>query len=121
MSDELAKRGKSYEAKFKLDEEQRFKAEARRNKMLGQGLAKKFGLSGDAAEDYATEVVRVDLDEPGIEDIIGKVMADINARKSEIKESEVRAELDRLFPIAYKEVTGDFPEPLGDDHERVGG
>jgi hypothetical protein len=48
-------------------------------------------------------------------------MADINARKSEIKESEVRAELDRLFPIAYKEVTGDFPEPLGDDHERVGG
>ena len=112
MSDELAKRGKSYEAKFKLDEEQRFKAEARRNKMLGQWLAKKFGLSGDAAEDYATEVVRVDLDEPGIEDIMRKVMADVADRAASIEENEVRAELDRLFPIAYNEVTGEFPKPL---------
>ncbi|MBT4701860.1 MAG: DUF1476 domain-containing protein [Rhodospirillaceae bacterium] len=121
MSDEFAKRGQSYEAKFKLDEEQRFKAEARRNKMLGVWLAAKFGLSGDAAESYANEVVMSDLDEPGIEDVIGKVMADISDRDASIEESEVRAELDRLFPIAYKEVTGGFPEPLGDDHSRVGG
>ena len=121
MSDKLAKRGKSYEAKFKLDEEQRFKAEARRNKMLGQWLAKKLGLSGDAADAYANEVVMSDLDEPGIEDVIGKVMADIAARDASIEESEVRAELDRLFPIAYNEITGAFPEPLGGDHGRVGG
>jgi hypothetical protein len=121
MSDELAKRGQSYEAKFKLDEEQRFKAEARRNKLLGLWLAEKFGLTGDAAEDYAKEVVMSDLYEPGIEDLVGKVMADIGTRKSEVTESEVRAELDRLFPIAYKEVTDVFPEPSGDDHGRVGG
>jgi hypothetical protein len=112
MSDELAKRGKSYEAKFKLDEEQLFKAEARRNKMLGHWLAEKFGLSGDAADEYAKEVVMSDLDEPGIEDIMRKVMADVADRAASIEENEVRAELDRLFPIAYNEVTGEFPKPL---------
>ena len=112
MSDQLAKRGQSYEAKFKLDEEQAFKAESRRNKMLGLWLAEKFGLSGDAAEAYAKEVVIADLDEPGIEDIMRKVMADIVERKVSLSEADVRNELDRLFPIAYQEITGEFPEPL---------
>ena len=112
MSDQISKRGQSYEAKFKLDEEQAFKAESRRNKMLGLWLAEKFGLSGDAAEAYAKEVVMADLDEPGIEDIMRKVMADIAEHNISVSEDEVRNELDRLFPIAYQEITGEFPEPL---------
>ena len=112
MSDQLSKRGQGYEAKFKLDEEQSFKAESRRNKMLGLWLAKKFGLSGDAANDYAKEVVVADLDEPGIEDIMRKVMFDIAERNVSVSEDEVRNELERLFPIAYKEITGEFPELL---------
>ena len=112
MNDQIAKRGQSYEAKYKFDEEQAFKAESRRNKMLGLWLAEKFGLSGDAAQAYAKEVVMADLDEPGIEDIMRKVMADIAERDVAVSEDEVRNELDRLFPIAYKEITGEFPEPL---------
>jgi len=59
------KREEGFERKFALDEEQKFKAEARRDKLLGLWIAEKLGLSGDAAAAYAKDVVIADLEEAG--------------------------------------------------------
>ena len=115
MSDSFHDREKSFEAKHKLDEELQFKAESRRNKLVGLWAAEKMGLSGADADAYAKTVVISDLDEPGIEDVIRKVMGDFNERALSIGEDELRAEMDRQMSIAIEQVKGDF-EPLGGDH-----
>ena len=68
------KREEGFEKKFALDEEQKFKAEARRNKLLGQWVAEKLGITGDAATAYAKEVVAADFEEAGDGDVLRKVM-----------------------------------------------
>jgi hypothetical protein len=121
MSDAFHDREKSYEAKYKLDEEQAFKVQARRNKLLGLMLAEKFGMSGDAAQAYAKEVVVADLDEPGDEDVIRKVMADIASHGIDMSEDEVRNQLKTLESVAVEQIKGDYPEALGKDHEGTRG
>src|SRR5690606_16523749 len=69
-------REKGFEAKFALDQEQEFKAVARRNKMLGLWAAEKMGLSPESAEQYAQAVVRADMEQPGDEDVFRKVAGD---------------------------------------------
>ena len=103
MAEVFDERKKGFEAKFKMDEEIEFKVSARRNKLLGLWLAEKLGLSESEHESYATEVVLSDLVEPGIEDIIRKVMNDIENRGANISESEVRLKLDEFFGMASKE------------------
>ena len=70
------KREEGFEKKFALDEEQKFKAEARRNKLLGLLVAEKLGMSGDAATAYAKEVVAADFEEDG--DVLRKVLEAIS-------------------------------------------
>ena len=74
------KREEGFEKKFALDEELKFKAEARRNKLLGQWVAEKLGISGDAATAYAKEVVAADFEGDG--DVLHKVLGDIAPRAS---------------------------------------
>src|SRR5438105_1093803 len=74
------KREEGFEKKFALDAEQQFKAEARRNKLLGLWVAEKLGLSGDAANAYAREVVAADFEEAGDRDVARKVMNDLSAK-----------------------------------------
>ena len=104
MSDAFTDREKGYEAKFQLDEEQRFKAESRRNKLLGLWLAEAFGLSGSDADAYAKEVVLSDLDEPGVEDVVRKVMGDISARGLDISEDDIRRKLEDLLHTAAEQI-----------------
>lgn len=104
MADSFEKKERAEEAKFKLDQELEFKAEARRNKLLGLWLAEQFGLDADKAAAYAKEVVIADLDEPGIEDIMRKVMADIAARGSAVTEQQVRDKIDELLPVAIQQL-----------------
>ena len=66
------KREEGFEKQFAHDEELRFKATARRNKLLGQWAAEKLGLSGAAADDYAKSVVMADFEEPGDHDVLRK-------------------------------------------------
>jgi len=73
------KREEGFEKKFALDAEQKFKAESRRNKLLGLWVAEKLGLSGEAANTYAREVVAADFEEAGDGDVVRKVMNDLNA------------------------------------------
>ena len=96
-------RKKGFEAKFKVDEEMEFKVSARRNKLLGLWLAEKLGLPESEHDAYAKEVVLADLEEPGVEDIMRKVLNDIEDRGAKVSESEVRLKLDELLSIALKE------------------
>jgi len=120
MSDVFSDRGKSFEAKYKMDEELAFKVGARRNKLLGEWLADKFGMSSDEKTAYASSVVMSDLDEPGIEDVVRKVMADIKDHGVAVSEQDVRARITEFEAVAVEQLGGDYPEALGGDHEKVG-
>jgi len=98
------KRGEGFERKFALDEEQKFKAEARRDRLLGLWVAEKLGLSGDAAASYAKEVVAADFEEPGDADVVRKVMTDLGAKGIAITEQELRTKMDELLAQAVMQV-----------------
>jgi hypothetical protein len=98
------KREEGFEKRFALDEEQKFKAEARRNKLLGLWVAEKLGLSGEAASDYAKTVVAADFEEAGDGDVARKVMRDLAAKGVAITEAELRAKMDELMAQAIMQV-----------------
>lgn len=104
MADAFNDREKGYEAKFQRDEALRFKAESRRNKLLGYWLADKFGMTAAEKEAYAKEVVMADLDEPGIEDVVRKVMKDVQTKGAKIAEPEVRKQLEALYVEAMAQI-----------------
>lgn len=120
MSDSFKDREKGYEAKYKMDEELRFRAQARRNRLLGEWLADKFGMTSDERTAYAKEVVAADLDEPGIEDVVRKVMQDIAARGVDVSEQEVRDQIVRFEAVAIEQLAEQYPGALGPDHSKIG-
>ena len=104
MADAYGDREKGFEAKYKLDEENRFKVDARRNKLLGEWLAFQFGFTSDAVAEYAKEVVISDLDEPGQEDVVHKVLADIEKKGSDITEADVWAKMTEFEGVAVEQI-----------------
>ena len=101
---EINKREEGFEKKFALDEEQKFKAEARRNRLLGLWAAEKLGISGDGATAYAKEVVAADFEEAGDADVLRKVAADFAARNVAVTEQAIRAKMSELLAVAAAEV-----------------
>lgn len=108
MVDSFSKREKGEELKFELDQQLMFRAESRRNKLLGLWLAEIFGLTGDAAASYAKEVVISDLDEPGIEDVMRKVMSDIEKHSASVTEEQVRAKIGELESVAIDQIKSEI-------------
>ena len=104
MSDD---RQNVFEAKFKMDQETEFKVNSRRNKLLGLWLAEKLGLPDSQHDSYAKEVIIADLAEPGDEDIIRKVMKDIEQNKADISDSDIRLKLDEFHKDAIDQITAD--------------
>ena len=95
----------AFEKKFALDEEQKFKATARRNRKLGAWVAEHIGLSGAEAEAYAKSVVAADFEEAGDEDVFRKVRADLDAKgKQSISDTELRTKMEQLLAEAAAEV-----------------
>ncbi len=97
-------REKGFEAKYKHDQEFQFKATARRNKLLGLWAAELMGIEGEAAAAYAREVVQSDFEEPGDDDVVRKVLGDLETKGVEKSEHQVRKQLDELLAIAQEEV-----------------
>jgi hypothetical protein len=97
-------RQKGFEAKYQHDQELQFKVTARRNKLLGIWAAEKLGLTGEAAEAYAKDVVRSDFDKPGDDDVIEKVAGDLSGKGVAVSPAQLRKELDRLLPIAKEQI-----------------
>ena len=104
MSDQFGDREKGFETKFKMDQETEFKVEARRNKLLGLWLAEKLGLPESQHDSYAKEVILADLEEPGVEDIIRKVMKDIEQHGADITDSDIRLKLDEFRKAAIEQI-----------------
>jgi len=96
------KREEGFEKKFAVDEEQKFKAIARRNKLLGLWAADKLGLTGDTAASYAKEVVAADFEVSGDSDVLGKVARDL-ADKG-VSEQQIRVKMDELMAAAVVQV-----------------
>nr|WP_315052895.1 DUF1476 domain-containing protein [uncultured Brevundimonas sp.] len=97
-------REKGFEAKYALDQEQEFKAVARRNKSLGLWAADKMGLSPESAEQYASAVVRADFEQPGEEDVFRKVAGDFKGSGLTVSEGEIRSKMDELMSIAREQI-----------------
>ncbi|NIA69602.1 DUF1476 domain-containing protein [Pelagibius litoralis] len=98
-------REKAFEDKFKHDQDLQFRTEVRRNKLLGRWLATELlGLEGDAVDAYAKEVVASDLDEPGPDDVVRKVMADLEAKAVDFTEHRLRTRMDDLMVEAKKQI-----------------
>ena len=99
------KREEGFEKKFAMDADQKFKAEARRNRLLGLWAAEKLGISGDAATAYAKEVVASDFEESGDADVLRKVLGDLTAKGIAVTEPELRVKMDELMATAVMQVT----------------
>jgi hypothetical protein len=96
-------REESFEKKFALDEELKFKAEARRNRLLGLWAAEKLGLAGDAATAYAKDVVAADFEEAG-NGAQRKVLKDLNAKGVAVTEGDIGAKMAELLAVAIAQV-----------------
>jgi hypothetical protein len=100
------KRREGFESKFVHDEDLRFRATARRDKLLGLWAAERLGLSGSAADDYAKEVVKAEFEEPGDHDIFRKIRRDFDAKSIAISDHQIRREMDDLMKVAMEQIAG---------------
>ena len=98
------KREEGFERKFAHDEELRFKAGARRNKLLGLWAAEKLGKTGAEAEAYAKEVISADFQEAGDDDVLRKVQADFTAGGVDQSEHQIRRTMDDLMAQAIEQI-----------------
>ncbi len=94
-------RENAFENKFAHDAEMQFRAEARRNKLLGLWAAEQLGKTGDDAQDYAKEVVRADFEEAGDEDVYRKVAGDLG---TSVDEATIRAKMAELATTARQQI-----------------
>ena len=94
-------RERAYEAKFAHDADLRFKAEARRNRLLGEWAAGLLGKTGDDARAYAMTVVTSDFEEPGEEDVFRKVQTDL---QDVTDDATIRAKMAELMTEARRQV-----------------
>src|SRR3954463_5140809 len=98
------KREEGFEKKFAHDEDLRFKATARRNKLLGLWAAEKLGLKGPEADAYAKEVVLADFDEPGDNDVFRKIRKDFDAKNVTAGDQEIKSKMVELLAQAVAQV-----------------
>jgi hypothetical protein len=98
------KREEGFERKFAHDAELKFKAEARRNKLLGLWAAEQMGMSGDEAAAYAKEVIKADFEEAGDDDVFRKVRADFDAKGVDQSDHQLRRQMDDLMVEAIQQI-----------------
>lgn len=100
-------RQKGFENKFALDEELEFKANARRNKLLGLWAAERLGKSASEAEHYAKDVVMADFESNGDQDVAEKLAKDFQHAGLAVSLKEILVEMERLLPVARQQILGD--------------
>lgn len=101
---EFSKREKTFEDKFAHDEDLKFKAHARRNRLLGEWAAEKLGFAGDAAKAYVGEVIKADLEEPGEEDVFRKIRGDFDKKGVALSDHQIRREMEEKLRQAMEEI-----------------
>lgn len=98
-------RENAFENKFAHDAEMQFKAEARRNKLLGLWAAGVMGKSGDEAEAYAKEVIKADFEEAGDDDVFRKISGDLGGNSDE---ETIRAKMAELMAEAKAQLMSEL-------------
>ena len=98
------KREEGFEKKFAIDEEQKFKAGARRNRLLGLWAAGNLGLTGEAATAYAKEVVAAEFEEAGDGAVLRKITTDFSAKRVAITEQAIRVKMNEFIAVAVADV-----------------
>lgn len=98
-------REKGFEAKYSVDQELEFKIIARRNRLLGAWAAEQMGLSGDAVDVYAKEVVAADFEKPGDSDVVEKVLKDFADKGVDLDEAALRKKMNELGAVAREQLT----------------
>lgn len=93
-------RQKAFEDKFARDADLQFKVGARRNRLLGEWVAERLGMTPEAASDYAKTVVAADFEEAGDEDVYRKVAGDLGNKATE---AEIRAAMQTTFAEAQRQ------------------
>lgn len=101
---EFEDRGRGEERKYELDRELEFKAQARRNKLLGLWVAGLLGLDGAEAEAYAKTVVLADLAQAGEEDVFAKVRADLDSKGAQASDQQIRSRMAELMIEARAQI-----------------
>lgn len=99
-------REKSFEKKFAMDQDLKFKAESRRNKFLGEWAAAKMGLSGTEVEDYVKAVRKSDLAQKGDDDVFQKVSKDLADKGVAVAPAEVRKMMGEFLAQAVSQIEG---------------
>ena len=100
-------RENAFENLYAHDAEMQFKAQARRNKLLGLWAAEIMNLTGDAADAYAKTVVIADLEEAGDEDVYRKVSTDLSEKGANVPEAELRAQMQELMATARAQIVSE--------------
>ncbi|RUV66560.1 MAG: DUF1476 domain-containing protein [Mesorhizobium sp.] len=97
-------RQEGFEKKYAMDEDTKFRAMARRNKLLGLWAAEKLGKTGEDADAYAKEVVRADFEEAGDDDVLRKIRADFDAAGVAQSDVQIRGVMDELLVTAVEQI-----------------
>ncbi len=118
--DAFDSRRESREAKYKLDEERRFKTRARRDRLLGLWAAERMGLGAEDAQAYAREIVMAGMEAATDEALVAKVREDLDRAGLAIREAVLLEQLARLQGVAQEQIDREFPHALDNDHRRVG-
>ena len=97
-------RESSFENKFKHDKELEFRATARRNKLLGLWAANLLGIHGADAEAFAKSVVKADMEKPGDQDVVDKLLGDFKQRGVDMSEHRLRKHMTELMSTAVTQI-----------------
>lgn len=97
-------REKGFEKKFTHDQDLKFKAESRRNKMMAEWAAGKMGLSGAAVDDYVKAVRKADLAEKGDEDVVRKIAKDLADKGVKVSDADLRNQMGEFLAKAVTEI-----------------
>lgn len=97
-------RQKGFEKKFAMDQDLKFRAESRRNKMLAEWAAGKLGITGAALDDYVKAVRKADLEEKGDNDVFRKIRGDLDAKKIAVTDNEIREAMFKFLEAAVTQI-----------------
>jgi hypothetical protein len=97
-------REKAFEKKFALDQDLKFRAEARRNKMLAEWAGEKLGIKGAALDDYIRAVRKADLAKKGDNDVFRKVRKDLDDKGVKVADAEIRKKMGEFLAKSVKEI-----------------
>jgi hypothetical protein len=100
-------REKSFEKRFALDEELKFRSEQRRNKLIGEWAAAKLGLAGQEVQDYVKAVRKADLATKGDEDVFQKIRKDFDAKAVAVSDAELRKAMADFLVKAVEQIEGE--------------